>query len=64
MNGWGGYVLKEMLKLIKGILKIWHQTHAENMDRRLKEVKDRILELDTKGGEHAQNLFSKIKHLK
>jgi hypothetical protein len=26
--GWGGYVLNEKLKMIKGGLKYWHQSHT------------------------------------
>jgi len=32
IEGWGAYVLKEKLKLIKGSLKEWHQRHSQNLN--------------------------------
>jgi len=32
VNGWGAYVLKEKLRLIKGSLKEWHHQHTHNME--------------------------------
>jgi hypothetical protein len=48
-EGWGAYVLKEKLKLIKGSLKEWHQRHSQNMDGRCRMVKERMALLDIKG---------------
>jgi hypothetical protein len=31
VNGWGGFVLKEKLKLLKGCLKEWHKQHGRNL---------------------------------
>ncbi|PNY13834.1 cysteine-rich receptor-like protein kinase [Trifolium pratense] len=47
--GWGGFVLKEKLKLLKGSLKEWHLNHGRNIEGRIKETKDRIHDLDVKG---------------
>ncbi|MCH80340.1 cysteine-rich receptor-like protein kinase [Trifolium medium] len=49
--GWGGYVLKEKLKLMKQSLKEWHANHGRNIEGKLKNVKDKMLILDTKGEE-------------
>jgi len=51
VEGWGGYVLKEKLKLIKASLKDWHQTHTQNLKGTIKEVKDKISSLDVNGEE-------------
>jgi hypothetical protein len=40
INGWGGFVLKENLKLIKGSLKEWHQRHSQNLESKCFVVKD------------------------
>lgn len=49
MNGWGSYVPKEKLKLIKGSLKEWHRSHSQNMEGKLRVVKDMMASLDSKG---------------
>ena len=35
LEGWGGYVLKEKLKLIKPALKEWHVHHSKNLPARM-----------------------------
>jgi hypothetical protein len=47
--GWGGFVLKEKLKMIKNSLKEWHTSHGRNAVERLKKVKERRQILETKG---------------
>jgi exonuclease III len=47
-EGWGGYVLKQKLKLMKFSLKEWHQQHFQNMESRMVEVKNKISVLDAK----------------
>jgi len=49
VSGWGSYVLKEKLKLMKLVLKDWHQSHAQNLPARLLTLKDNIASLDLKG---------------
>ena len=49
MDGWGGFVLKEKLKLIKLALKEWHQSHAQNLPARILGLKDKIEVLDLRG---------------
>jgi hypothetical protein len=39
VEGWGGYVLKEKLKLIKFALKEWHQRHSKNLPARTSSPK-------------------------
>jgi len=49
VDGWGGFVLKEKLKLVKLALKEWHQRHTQNLPARISTLKDRIDALDLKG---------------
>ncbi|MCI48231.1 cysteine-rich receptor-like protein kinase, partial [Trifolium medium] len=49
VDGWGGYVLKEKLKMIKAALKEWHMTHVQNLPSRIDTLKDRLSALDQKG---------------
>jgi hypothetical protein len=49
LEGWGGYVLKEKLKLIKLALKEWHQHHSKNLPSRISALKDCISIIDLKG---------------
>ncbi|MCI31203.1 endonuclease/exonuclease/phosphatase family protein, partial [Trifolium medium] len=49
VDGWGGYVLKEKFKMIKGALKEWHTTHAQNLSSRIDSLKVRLSALDQKG---------------
>jgi hypothetical protein len=47
--GWGGFVLKEKLKLMKVALKEWHVAHAQNLSSRIDSLKGRLSALDLKG---------------
>jgi len=49
VQGWGSFVLKQKLKMIKKGLKEWHPKHSKNMEGKISEVKDRIAHLDLKG---------------
>ncbi|MCI24996.1 endonuclease/exonuclease/phosphatase family protein, partial [Trifolium medium] len=51
VDGWGGFVLKEKLKMIKMALKDWHTTHTQNLHSRIESLKDRLSNLDQKGEE-------------
>jgi NADH:ubiquinone oxidoreductase subunit len=42
VEGWGGYVLKEKLKMIKVALREWHQSHTHNIPGKISSVKERI----------------------
>ncbi|MCI47942.1 cysteine-rich receptor-like protein kinase, partial [Trifolium medium] len=42
LDGWGGFVLKEKLKMIKLALKEWHEAHAQNLPRRIEGLKVRL----------------------
>jgi len=48
VNGWGGYVLKQKLKMMKLSLKDWHQRHSHNMEGKISSVKNRIFFFDSK----------------
>ena len=48
IEGWGGFVLKEKLKLIKSNLKEWHHRHSKNLEGKSNTVKERMSFLDTK----------------
>jgi hypothetical protein len=47
--GWGGFVLKDKLKVMKGALKEWHAAHAHNLSSRIDSLKVRLSALDLKG---------------
>lgn len=47
-QGWGGYVLKEKLKMLKLSLKEWHMQHARNIGGKIMAVKNQISVLDSK----------------
>jgi hypothetical protein len=49
VDGWGGHVLKEKLKLIKGALKEWHAAHSQNLPSRIDSLKAQLSILDAKG---------------
>ncbi|MCH80812.1 cysteine-rich receptor-like protein kinase, partial [Trifolium medium] len=49
LDGWGGFVLKEKLKLLKTALKEWHITHTKNVPGRIDSLKVRLAALDCKG---------------
>jgi hypothetical protein len=49
VDGWGGFVLKEKLKVMKGALKEWHMTHAHNLPSKIESLKGRLSVLDLKG---------------
>ncbi|MCH79554.1 cysteine-rich receptor-like protein kinase [Trifolium medium] len=49
VEGWGGFVLKEKLKLIKSALKQWHTFHSMNVPGKIASLKERLAELDSKG---------------
>ncbi|XP_045791618.1 exodeoxyribonuclease-like [Trifolium pratense] len=51
VDGWGGFVLKEKLKMIKVALKGWHQAHVQNLPSRIESLKERLSVLDQKGEE-------------
>ena len=49
ISGWGSFVMKEKLKLMKSSLKEWHQRHSQNLPARILDLKDKITSLDLKG---------------
>ncbi|RHN51490.1 hypothetical protein MtrunA17_Chr6g0469151 [Medicago truncatula] len=49
--GWGGYVFKEKLKLIKKSLKEWHFTHIQNLSGKIEALKVRQTDYDEKAEE-------------
>jgi hypothetical protein len=51
VQGWGGFILQEKLKWIKMALKEWHRIHVSNLPGRIKALKERVADLDTKGEE-------------
>ena len=46
VEGWGGFVLREKLKLIKEALKEWYSVHVKNILGRIEVLKIRLAELD------------------
>jgi len=51
VTGWGGYVFKEKLKLIKLALKDWHASNTQNLPAKIDSLKNRQATLDSKGEE-------------
>ncbi|GAU37762.1 hypothetical protein TSUD_102790 [Trifolium subterraneum] len=51
VDGWGGFVLKEKLKMIKAALKDWHSAHTQNLPSRIDSLKNHLSILDQKGEE-------------
>ncbi|RHN65973.1 putative RNA-directed DNA polymerase [Medicago truncatula] len=49
LEGWGSFVLREKLKLIKRDLSVWHRTHLNNLPARISVLKDRIGFIEVKG---------------
>jgi len=48
-TGWGGFVLREKLKMMKFRLKEWHYQHSQNLNGKMVEIKNRMVVLDEKG---------------
>ena len=46
VDDWGGFVLKEKLKLLKATLKEWHQNHSKNLPAKILSLKDRIANIE------------------
>jgi hypothetical protein len=66
----GCFVLKEKLKMIKVVLREWHQSHTQNILGKIIYVKDRISSLDEKGelstlgeDEVINTLILQVKHI-
>ena len=57
VEGWGGFVFKEKLKLIKSALKEWHLSHYNNIPAKLDSLKARLAWLDDRGEDA---LFSSV----
>lgn len=57
IDGWGGFVLKEKLRLIKSALKEWHLTHSTNIPAKLDSLKARLSSLD---GRSADGVLSPV----
>jgi len=49
IDGWGGFVLKEKLKLLKLALMECYQRHSKNLPSRILSLKNKIDALDLKG---------------
>ena len=49
VTGWGGFVLKEKLKLIKVALKEWHLSSTHNLSGKIAYLKERQAAIDVKG---------------
>jgi len=59
IDGWGGFVIKEKLKLIKLALEEWHSVHAKNIPGKIDSLKARLSEFNDKkeeGGLSAEEI--------
>ncbi|PNX92269.1 cysteine-rich receptor-like protein kinase [Trifolium pratense] len=62
VEGWGMFVLKEKLKMIKERLKVWHKNHTQNLGGKIKEAKKHLNRLELKeesAGLSEEELFTK-----
>lgn len=48
VEGWGMFVLKEKLKLIKRKLKEWHKSHTQNLDGKINSAKEELNNIESK----------------
>ncbi|MCI17797.1 cysteine-rich receptor-like protein kinase, partial [Trifolium medium] len=48
VDGWGGYVSREKLKMIILALKEWHGKHTQNLPSRIGSLKVRLSDLESK----------------
>ncbi|MCI12924.1 cysteine-rich receptor-like protein kinase [Trifolium medium] len=51
IDGWGGFVLKQKLKLVKLALKEWDDSHSSNVTGKIDSLKSRLSALDCKAEE-------------
>jgi hypothetical protein len=51
IEGWGGFVLRGKLKMIKEALKEWHLAHSKHIPGKIESLKKRQSDLDEKGAE-------------
>ncbi|GLT59702.1 hypothetical protein SLA2020_325070 [Shorea laevis] len=49
IRGWGGYVVKEKLKLLKNCVKEWTRAQEQGVDKQIEEAKAEIAKLDCQG---------------
>jgi len=49
LQDWGGFVLRQKLKLMKASLNEWQNQHSQNLNGELTTIKNRISILDSKG---------------
>lgn len=48
VEGWGMFVMKEKLKMLKGKLKEWHKPHTKNLEGKIKAAKEELNKMDLK----------------
>ncbi|GKV30538.1 hypothetical protein SLEP1_g39340 [Rubroshorea leprosula] len=48
IQGWGGFVLEEKMKLLKNSMKVWTRNHVQVVDKQIEEAKETIAKLDCK----------------
>ncbi|KAK2429614.1 hypothetical protein QL285_028038 [Trifolium repens] len=51
VDGWGGFVMKEKLKMMKAALKEWHKAHTQNLPSQIDSKKTCLAAFDLKGEE-------------
>ncbi|GKV38004.1 hypothetical protein SLEP1_g45962 [Rubroshorea leprosula] len=49
VQGWGGFIVKEKLKLMKDFLREWSKSSLQDVDRKIEEAKKEINRIDRKG---------------
>ncbi|GKV03088.1 hypothetical protein SLEP1_g15456 [Rubroshorea leprosula] len=48
VHGWGGFILKEKLKMTKEFLRVWSKSSLQEVDRKIEESKEEMNRIDVK----------------
>ncbi|GKV31438.1 hypothetical protein SLEP1_g40124 [Rubroshorea leprosula] len=48
IQGWGGFILKENLKMTKEFLRVWSKSSLQEVDRKIEESKEEMNRIDVK----------------
>ncbi|GKV43845.1 hypothetical protein SLEP1_g51093 [Rubroshorea leprosula] len=48
VQGWGGFILKEKLKMTKEFLRVWSKSSLQEVDRKIEESKEEMNRIDEK----------------
>ncbi|GKU96376.1 hypothetical protein SLEP1_g9618 [Rubroshorea leprosula] len=49
IQGWGGFILKEKLKMTKDFLQVWSKSNIQEVDKKIEQSREEINRVDGKG---------------